>query len=512
VVAFSDYLFEGYHPMGLMRFVVSPPDRITEEMVQQAYMSGFEYIPWRSRIRGDNAELIVERAVSDSGRLTIPWLVEGDSGRRQVALSTASLRERPEPYHLPLELARGKISQVRNQLAEWRTAGLMVPRAVHDKIAEAMKHFGEAAIGPPDSSRSVKEAEQALSAVLEAADRLTDGYTEQALSVRRRAAELQSVMLGAELGVSLLDDYTARVFLDTFNAARVPIDWSEVEATEERRSWEICDRQIAWCRANRLAVCGGPLLQLDPRGVPDWLYLFEGDFGSVQSTVSDFVEAAVGRYRGKVDLWVCAARANTAEVLSLSEEETVQLTAQVLERTRALDPDTPVVVSFDQPWAEYVSRREVDFPPLYFADALIRAGLAISGLMLEINMGYHPGGTLPRDALEFSRWLDHWGVLGVPLYVTLCAPSSASADPLARRQTRAVCGPCTPKTQQAWVHRYLPILLSKSYVYGVFWNQLHDAQPHDFPHGGLFDLRRHPKPAMRTLASLRQAHLRQPGR
>ena len=37
------------------------------------------------------------------------------------------------------------------------------------------------------------------------------------------------------------------------------------------------------------------------------------------------------------------------------------------------------------------------------------------------------------------------------------------------------------------------VMLAGDLVYGV--------------HAGLFDLRRHPKPALRTLASLRQAHL-----
>ena len=33
--------------------------------------------------------------------------------------STATLRSREEPYRLLVELARGKLNQVRNQLTEW---------------------------------------------------------------------------------------------------------------------------------------------------------------------------------------------------------------------------------------------------------------------------------------------------------------------------------------------------------------------------------------------------------
>jgi hypothetical protein len=50
--------------------------------------------------------------------------------------------------------------------------------------------------------------------------------------------------------------------------------------------------------------------------------------------------------------------------------------------------------------------------------------------------------------------------------------------------------------------------LAKPTVRGVFWTQVRDSEPHAFPHAGLFDLRRHPKPGLRQLATIRQADLR----
>ena len=41
--------------------------------------------------------------------------------------STATVIERPQPYHLALELARGKVNQVRGQAADWLQGGLQVP-------------------------------------------------------------------------------------------------------------------------------------------------------------------------------------------------------------------------------------------------------------------------------------------------------------------------------------------------------------------------------------------------
>ena len=60
-------------PMGLMRFIVSPPDRITDETIEQAYLSGMDRVPWPVRVRRENGQLLLERSVSDSANLNIPW-------------------------------------------------------------------------------------------------------------------------------------------------------------------------------------------------------------------------------------------------------------------------------------------------------------------------------------------------------------------------------------------------------------------------------------------------------
>jgi hypothetical protein len=127
--------------------------------------------------------------------------------------------------------------------------------------------------------------------------------------------------------------------------------------------------------------------------------------------------------------------------------------------------------------------------------------------MLEINLGYHPGGTLLRTPLDLSRQLDYWSLLGMPLYVTLTIPSDAGADPLASRQVPLSPGSWSAKAQQIWAARYVPLILAKRNVRGVFWNQLLDNVPHEFPHGGLFDTAGRAKPALRMLATIRKAHL-----
>ena len=81
-------------------------------------------------------------------------------------------------------------------------------------------------------------------------------------------------------------------------------------------------------------------------------------------------------------------------------------------------------------------------------------------------------------------------------------------DPLAQRKMTMPPGSWTPAAQQAWAAQFVPLALAKPAVQGVIWNQLRDNQPHDFPHGGLFDADGRAKPSLRTLAMIRQKHLK----
>jgi len=132
---------------------------------------------------------------------------------------------------------------------------------------------------------------------------------------------------------------------------------------------------------------------------------------------------------------------------------------------------------------------------------------------LELNYGYWPGGTLPRDLLELNRLLDQWYVQfnNSPLVIFLTVPSSGEPDPLAfgAAQPLSGLGDDGPSIQSqcAVVENLVPMLLAKQAVHGVVWNQLRDDLPHEFPHGGLFDQQGRRKPTLDFLAELRRQHL-----
>lgn len=333
-------------PTGLLRLVVPSGGQFTPQLADYAYMSGPDQIPWPCRTRVQNGELLVERNVSDSGKFHIPWPIEGHG---RFMLSTATLMQRDRPYQLAVELARGKCNQVRNQIADWQSIGLSVPGKVEGAMHKALEALSHAVTAQADAARAATLAQKSIVLALDAADLLVSSYTDQALAARHRSGHKINTLLAANLGQHLLEQPMLAYYLKAFNAAQVPLAWRAIEAAEGVYQWDVTDRQIAACQENGLTVCAGPLLRLDAAGMPDWLYLWEGDFDSILSFITEFMEKVVIRYQGKIDVWQCAARVNVGEGLSLTEEQRLRMAARAIEVTQDIDRGTPLVVRFDQP-------------------------------------------------------------------------------------------------------------------------------------------------------------------
>ncbi|MGQ0633774.1 MAG: endo-1,4-beta-xylanase [Planctomycetaceae bacterium] len=494
--------------MGVMRFLVHPPELLAAwPEVHRAYFSGVDQSVWPTRIDTEGAIVVCRRQNSDSGRLNVAWPVAG-FGRPMLA--TSSLPERDEPYLLAVELARGKIVQVRNQLAFWHAAGMSIPmefatlhRDSHRLLAQAV-----AVQERPDVASAL--AQQAIVAAFEAAELLSRAYARQRLEMRHRQYPQLPTVLGCSMGDSLFDLDQQAGFLKAFGGAAIPLQWRHIEPIEGEYRWETYDTQVEWALANNLLIRGGPLIDLSPGGLPSWLGQWQHDYWNLQSFVCDFIETAVSRYVGRVRIWEVCARANAGGALAITEENRLTLVAKVLEVARQVDPEGQYLIRIDQPWGEYQARGQHKLSPLHFADALIRAGMELSAINLEIGVGYVPSGSPSRDLLDFSRLIDQWTVLGLPLQVTLAFPSSVEADSHVTTDLEVDPNfwrrPIDEQTQADWIDDYVPILLAKPSVIAVFWNHLSDAQPHRFPHAGLIRSDGTPKSSLGRFTALREAH------
>ncbi len=264
--------------MGLMRLTIHDRDRIPPSGLGQVYMCGQDELPWYGRAYTSGNQLIIERVESDSGSAFVPWRIDG---RGVLLLGTSTLMERERPYRLEVELARGTINRLRNQIASWEMIGLVVPADLRNEVLTATRHFARAAT-TEDPASAAEHAERALVAAADAMDHSASLYAEQAFENRRAQSRKLTTWFGVHLGDAMPAVGVARQLLPAFNMVSVPLSWRSIEASEGRRQWKQADAQIEWAKTAGMKIMGGPLLELDDRGVPDWTYLWEGDFDSLR--------------------------------------------------------------------------------------------------------------------------------------------------------------------------------------------------------------------------------------
>jgi len=493
--------------MGAIRFLVPRPEWFAVDATERAYIAGIDEIPWRSRIQRTDEGIVVQRSETESGNFWIPALIAGHGERM---LSTATLKERPQPYHLHVELARGTLNRLRNQIALWQSAEVPLPSDLVNALTTAHQHLSWCVTHQTDAPAAADRAALSIAASLQAIELFSKWTSRQLIASRKQQGRINTLW-GVNLGDTNPAEPMPSGMSGVFNTAVVPFNWQAIEAREGKPDWTTSDQQIEWCRAQGLKICGGPLLQIDKWSLPDWMYLWgENDEESFRSCVAEHIREVVDRYRGKVQLWQCAAKLNTGNDFDQGEETRLRLAVLAIECIRRADPRTPIVITMDQPWGAFMSHQDCELSPLHFADALVRADLGLAGLALDMNLGYAAPGSEVRDLLDFSRQIDRWALLGLPLLINLTIPSSGQPDPQARLRARPlsyVAGALSQTSQREWYEDLVSILLTKPMVQGMICNQLLDSRGHVFAHGGLFDERGQVKPVVGMLQSIRKQHL-----
>jgi hypothetical protein len=495
--------------MGTLTFQLPAglPRDAARELERACLAGGPDNMPSPTAVRLAGDQLIMSRQVDESAYLIAPWAID-DLGL--LASTSATLMERPAPYNLVVELARGKLNQVRAQASDWRVGGLSVTPMLEDLTREASRTFGRAITRAP-SPESNRYAQAALTLAFQAANQLVQIYTEQVFHIRHQRQARLDTSFGCRLAPT--DDPACLADLaGAFNTVCLPLSWNTVEAGEATYHWEKWDALVAAAVEHGLGVTAGPLLDFSSARLPDWLWLWERDLPSLATFMCKFVEAAVRRYRDRIRRWQLTAASNSASVLSLNEEELLGLTYRLGEAARQADPSLEVVVGVAQPWGEYLTEENRTHSPFVFADTLIRSGLSVSALDIEMVMGLTSRGSYCRDLLEASRILDLYALLGVPLRVTLGYPSDYEPDDDADPEVRVDGGHWrdgfTPQVQADWAVWFPALALCKPYVQGVQWCHRSDAGPHQFPHCGLLDREGQAKPALAALRALREHHVR----
>ena len=486
--------------MGSMTFLLPSnlPPAADALLRQVCFAGGYDQTPVPTRVEIDAGRLVATRGLDESGYLMVPWTVEPLG---TFVVTTATLRERPEPYRLLVELARGKLNQVRTQSAEWQDIGLRTPPDFDADLIRATRLFGRAAINQ-DADPADADAAEVLRQAYDLADRLVRVYAEQMFATRlHEVGRLPTRLAARGLSIPAGDN------LLPFNAAQIAFRWRDLEPTESQYSWDTLDAAVAAARDAGLPITGGPVIDITPGMLPDWAVGWRGDLPTLAAFMCDFLETVIARYKADVRRWVVCGGFNHADGLGLSDDDRLRLAARLFEAAAQIGPDLDLVVSVAQPWGDYLAGEDQTISPLAFADDLVRAGLRINGIEVELRHAIAPRGSHPRDLLDASRLLDLFGLLGLPVEVVLSCPAGAS-DPLAAAHQQRLWEPAwrqppSPESQATWGTMFAALALCKPQVRAVTWDHWSDAEPHLTPCGGLLDAAGQPRPLLDRLRALR---------
>jgi len=495
--------------MGLMTFVLPDPlaPSAAALLSHASFAAGYDRTPSPTKARIENGRLLLVREADESGSLFLPWPVGGAGA---IVTTTATLRERAEPYNLLLELARGKLNQVRTQVGEWKAVGLRTPPEFDAHLATTTALFAKAALNQP-SREADDAATQVVDRSYQAADALARMFVRQMFDSRLneegRLPTRLSARYQAAPNPAVTDDYRR-----TFNAARVGFRWRDVEPAESSYNWSNLDMAIESARIAGQPITIGPVIDLAPGKAPAWVEGWKGDLQTQAAFMCDFLETMIGRYRDRVRRWVVCAGFNHADGAGLSDDERLRLMQRLFESASQVDPNLELVLSVAQPWGDYLSQDDQTISPLSFADGLVRTGLAISGVELEIRAGTTPRGSLPRDLLDASHMMDVFALLGLPLEVMLSHPAAPTPDFGAREHGEELWEPAwrggpTPEAQAEWGAAFAALALCKHEVRAVTWDNWSDADPHLVPNGGLVTSAGQVRPLLARLEGLRSQFL-----
>ena len=338
--------------------------------------------------------MICHRDTNESGRLFVPWPVEGFG---TPIVGTATLAERTEPYNLAVELARGKLNDVRNQLADWEQMGLRTTPELDSAAGRGAADVRQGGDRPATTPRPRSPPRRRAWPPTCEGGRPHGRGLHRARSSRTAwppAPSCRPARLRPRRATPRPRPGPAEC-RPAFNAAQLRCSWKTIAPTEGQYRWDELDAQLAWCRATAARRPGRPAARL-PAGGPARLDLALGRATSTPSSAwsSTIVRQAVtplpGQGAGLAPGPPPGLRATSSACPRRSRSGSPPGLIQV---ARQADPTAQLSIGVDRPWAEWMGSSPFQLGPLHLADYLVRADLGLAGH----RPGDRPGLLGPRE-------------------------------------------------------------------------------------------------------------------
>ena len=489
--------------MGEFRFRVPTEWKLDPYHANSIHVVGIDGIPWPCRIsigedpidpatnKPSGKLLIVSRNRDESGKL---FTVYPFPKRGEMLICSGTLPSREAPYELLTELARGTLNRLRNQISIWYEGGLKIPDSVNSTVKTATGLLSESILSKQPGAKD-KSAGQSIELAMDAIFELSTTFGEQVGKFRRENEQMSTFWFGNQVGSKA--QYDPSVSEVSFDLARVsvgPDSETSISGAGGRDPSAIRKRIIVgpWLDASVGGMCER-LINLD-----DFLARKDQLLIECRQQLDDLPQTT--------SLIHVVSGLNGVGHRNLSYPQQLEITADLVRLVEESSVEVPTMVSFDFPWAERLAGAVGGVHPLQVADSMLRQGLTIGFLGLDINLDYWPNGSVLRDPLQWIELIDVWAQLGLPMILNLKIPTGlpdADGSKVAREVNRTLSN-LTDQNRIEFLETALSVMIARPSVHGVIWPQWQDGDDRRYPGGGLIDSDGNEKPIFDLIRRLRR--------
>ena len=489
--------------MGEFRFRVPLDWNLDPYHANSVHIVGIDGIPWPCRIsigedlvdaatgQSTGKLLTVSRNRDESGKL---FTVYPFSKRGEMLICSGTLPSREAPYELLSELARGTLNRLRNQISIWFEGGLKIPDSVNANVKTATGLLSEAILSEQPQAKdaaAIKSIELSMDAIFE----LSDSFGQQVSKFRRETEQISTFWFGNQVG--LKSQYGPSISEASFDLAQVSL------GPDSETSLSGAGGRDPLAIKKRLIV--GPWLDAGVGGMSQRLINLDDFLARKDQLLIESRQQLEGLPQTTSLIHVVSGL-NGIGHRNLSYPQQLEITADLVRLVEESSVEVPTMVSFDFPWAERLVGAVGGVHPLQVADSMLRQGLAVGFIGLDINLDYWPNGSMLRDPLQWIDLVDVWSQLGLPLILNLKIPTGLPnvADPKVDREVNRTPSNLTDQNRIEFLETVLSVMIARPSVHGVIWPQWQDGDDRRYPGGGLVDADGNEKPVLELIRRLRK--------
>ncbi|HAW96252.1 MAG TPA: hypothetical protein DCX60_08250 [Phycisphaerales bacterium] len=457
--------------------------------------------------------LLRARIPHEGGRVTTAAIILQATLPRigELKLSTTQLPPRAQPYDLMLELARERLRQYLQKCEDWQMFAPTVAPQAAACFNEARELLSQAVLAT-DRAREMALARDSIVKAVEAGEMLATRRADLLLHHRYNHSSAAPTTLGFRIDPNRTPPRTVPDEFAEYGVAMIETPWHSVQPTPEAFEFDAIDAWMDWADRLKLPVILGPLVDLRPEVLPDWVRASVSNYTTLGPLLWTFSGALAARYARRPAIWCVTSGVHVNRVARLTDDQMIDLTRRVSVLVRQADRNARTLVELVQPFNDDVAARPGSVPGVSYATRTLDEGVHVDCFGVRLRCGFSTNGSETRDLLSYSDALDQIGRLERPLLLTGFSAPASDAGPGSGSWRQPWC----EQQQALWAASMMGVALGKlthrgearrsrlSGVFeGVLWAALHDCPVEGSI--GLLDEDGSPRRVFTQLAKIRHA-------